>query len=238
MKNLLLLLLLSNGLMCFSNSNPIKNEGAGNDYLNSIEEKIFEIENRYNKYYLQQLREDIKICQEAILDLKKTPISDSLKQIKYDLLMQTFDKIEYADYIIESIEIEKEQYTNRYFETWDKMFHLKRKVDRLYTKISVNENLALNQKSEFLSYRKKYLHEAYTNIYEYNFSKLKNLNECDYKNKTDVLNSTISLLEASEKLLFADDTKELERSLKKITDTNEIKKLLSTHSLAKDIVWF
>jgi hypothetical protein len=238
MKNLLLLLLLSNGLVYFSYSNPIKNEGAGNDYLNSIEEKIYEIENRYNKYYLEQFREDIKICQNAILDLKKNPISDSLKQIKYDLLMQTFDKIEYADFIIESIETEKERYTNRYFKTWDKMFHLKLRVDKLYTKISVNENLALNQKSEFLTYRKKYLHEAYVNVYEYNFSKLKNLNECDYKNKIDVINSTISLLEVSEKLLFANDTKELEKSLKKITDTNEIKKLLSTHSLAKDIIWY
>ena len=208
------------------------------DQIKLIEGKINLIQEKYKNHEIEQFKVDLNLCLKTISVLKISVSKDSVYQRNLNILIETFNKIEYADFIIDNIELEKEKYTDRYFEIWDKMFRQKLKVDRLYTKVNVNENIALNQKSEFLTFRKKNLYDVYNKIYNLNLSKLKKLNECDYKNKIDVIISTISLLDAFEKLLLADNTKTLEKSLKKITDIDEMKKILNAHQLSKDIIWF
>jgi len=207
------------------------------EYVASIKSKLIMIRAKYEEYHLYQLNSDIDMCFESIktIELYSENKGDSIYQANYDILLNQFDKIEYADFLMESIEIEKDNLSTEYFALWNKIFSMKIRVDKLYSKTNIAQNIALDVNEEIISYRKRQIYFACSALYSNFVKDLKRAIECDYITKIKVLRKMDTLLDVSEKLLYADNIRTLEKSLKKLTKPNQIIEVMSEHEIAKSI---
>ena len=214
-----------------------KFEGEKDELLITIQIKLESLKSKYESHGLTKMEGDIGKCEEMIGYMESLDKSSEKYQETYEKLLVYYDKIEYADLILESLEIAKEKQSSRYFVLWDRVYALKNRVDRLYTKTEKSGSMALSISSETTSYRKKNIYAAYNNLYDHYLGRLKGVSPCEYMDRIDVLMTMQGFLKMSEELLKESDTKDFEKDLRRIDSSEEIILVFSAHPLGQGINW-
>ena len=194
---------------------------SGNDDLNQIKDDLASIKVFYKEYEIKIILDQINSTFKMIDQYERTQESRLLKTIK-----KSHETILFTHQVVQSIEREKEHAADQYFKLWDKVFYLKKRVDDLYQDKKVLKNYQLNIEKETVILRKKRIFDGYQAIYNGKLEILKKTNECDYRRKIDILNDIERALIKCEKLLYREDTKELEKMIKKAESLEEIENLI------------
>jgi hypothetical protein len=79
---------------------------------------------------------------------------------------------------------------------------------------------------KYQSVRRRNIYEACSNIFNSGLLNLKSTGDCDHYERIQILNELIPVLRKCEKLSYADDTRELERDLKKEEGTEKMVELI------------
>ena len=186
-----------------------------------IKSDLLEILEYYNEFEIVSFKEDINNILLLIEEFENSGNEELFLSIN-----QKYKLVKYAHELSLDLSYESEQFKTTYFNEWNNITYLKKRVDNLYTYQASVGIAALGQDSEETRVRKKAIYAGYNLTFDQYMSKLKATNECDYRDKISLLKSLEPVLLKSEKLLTMDDTSNLEKELKKEEDVQVIEKAI------------
>jgi hypothetical protein len=121
----------------------------------------------------------------------------------------------------------KEEWSNTYFNLWEQTYALKTQIDKMYIKEEkMNVHYGGMDNYEYQSVRKRNLYEACTEIYNTALINLKSTGDCDFYERILILEELIPILRKCEKLSYAQETRDLEKELKKEDDVQVMENLI------------
>ena len=128
----------------------------------------------------------------------------------------------------------KEEWSNEYFKLWEQTYALKTRIDRTYVKEEkMNVHYGGMSDYKYQSVRKRNLYDACTNIYNASLLGLKSTGDCDHYERIQILNRLLPVMSKCEKLSFAEDTRGLEKDLRKEKDTQNQGQLILDFEIAE-----
>ena len=189
------------------------NESSINNYKN-------EVVNIYKQYQGLELQTLDSEYQQFLLEVKKS-------EPDIEMVEAFVNKLGFYHSLKQEESINLERTSTKYFKLSAKVFQYKERVQKLFVSIRGSGSFyggMENQKQAVI--QKKRLYEAGMLVFDTNMLSVKNTNPCDPATRIDYLSDNMKMLIKMEKLLMADDTKELEKSLKNLEDTEKIKELI------------
>lgn len=169
----------------------------GNFHSSAISTKILFFKNEYDRF--------------------QNETNDHIKESIYQNLIKVFDQIKFTYEVLNDIEYQKTLLEQQYYSLWNKSFILKDKVDKLYIvrrKVSGNIYVEANPEQR-KTIRKKNIYLAGDMVYNSLLIELKNTNQCDFVGRIAVLERVNKLLEKMETLATTEDTRDIEKELKR-----------------------
>ncbi len=185
--------------------------------LNIVEEQF--------EYFNNNLRQT-----ERILSEMDDSENAEIKNKFFDLYESTLDSYDHLLNLYDfytQLQDKKEAWSNEYFSLWEQTYALKTRIDRVYVKEEkMNVHYGGMSDYKYQSVRKRNLYEACTNIYNASLLDLKSTGDCDHYERIQILNGLLPVMTKCEKLSFAEDTRDLERDLRKEEDTRKMARLI------------
>jgi len=173
----------------------------------------------------QQLNNDLYRVEEALKRMGDTEeIGDKNEFFDlYENALKSYNSlVSLYDFYIQ-MENKKERWSSQYFKLWEQTYALKSRIDLLYVKEEkMNVHYGGMKDAKYTSVRKRSIYEACNVIYNYNLVKLKRLNDCNFYERIQLLDGLIPVLRKCEKLAYEDNTRNLEKSLKKTDDPEQM----------------
>ncbi len=121
------------------------------------------------------------------------------------------------------IEKENDRLRGEYHNHWNETYYRKKRVENLFIKIDTIHHYYGSAKGvQKVTIRKKNIYEPGMLAYDEYEWKLRNLKQCDFRNRISHLKQMQALLIRLEELLYLNNTRELEKSLRKETDIEVI----------------
>ncbi len=189
--------------------------------VSEIKSDLLQILAYYEPLEVTEFKEEIVDVLQLIKEFEESENEDT-----FQLINERYELIAFAHKFSLELASAEEAVKTRYFRVWDQVTYLKKRVDNLYTFKESVGNSALGFDSEEVNVYKKPIYIAYNVIFDEYMNKLKGTYECEYQQKIEYLSQIIPVLAKCENLLTQENTKELEKSLKKLENVEEIEKML------------
>jgi hypothetical protein len=200
--------------------------------LARIKENSAEIYQTLEFYHLNIVEEEfrdfqasVKQTEEAIADLtgsEKTDMKNKFIDL-YEITLQSYTGLVNLYDFYNQLQDKKEEWSNTYFYLWEQTYDLKTRVDKMYVKEEkMNVHYGGMDNYKYQSVRKRNLYEACIEIYNTGLLNLKATGDCEHYKRILILEEIIPVLRKCEKLSFSEDTRALEKDLKKVEDAQAI----------------
>ena len=197
----------------------------------------------YNLIGLEREVELIRTLNDSICSFKEKITDQSIENSEIELIRQkvsdfvtrfqtSWKKIQFAIELQSEIERENEILSIEYHNLWSNVFLYRTRISTLY--IQKRESNMLYggvTKDERTYVIKNRIYEAGSEIYDDYLMRVRNINQANYYDRIQILQDAKAILVKLEKLLFHEDTKELEKSLKKDLTTSEKLELIKSFSI-------
>lgn len=148
----------------------------------------------------------------------------------FDLYESTLESYEHLLNLYDfytQLQEKKEEWSDEYFNLWEQTYALKIKIDNIYVKEEkMNVHYGGMSDYKYQSVRKRNLYEACINIYNASLDNLKSTGDCDHYTRIQILNRLLPVMRKCDKLSFAEDTRDLEKDLRKEEDTEKMAQLI------------
>lgn len=168
--------------------------------------------------------EKITLTKKSLKELSDSQDAD-LRDKFYDLYELTLDSYnKLTDLYAFSVQMEnkEEQWSNQYFNLWEQTYAYRTRIDNLYVKEEkVNVHYGGMKDAKMTKVRKRKIYESCISVYDQSLAELKRLNDCDHYGRIQILEDVLPVLKSCGKLAIIDNTKELEKSLRKAEDASE-----------------
>ncbi len=237
---ILIFFLISFNGNCFSIDNDSSNNGLSKSEcfaeVKRIQKESEEIYSIFSVFDLQiieeeyqQLNTDLSNVEEALnrmADAEEIGNGNEFFDL-YENAMKSYNTfVGLYDFYIQ-MENKKDRWSSQYFKLWEQTYASKSRIDILYVKEEkMNVHYGGMKDAKYTSVRKRSIYESCNTIYNYNLMQLKRFNDCNFYDRILLLNDLIPVLRKCEKLVFAEGTRSLEKSLKKTDDTEQMAKLI------------
>ncbi len=167
---------------------------------------------------------------EQLLDELNDSERTDLKNKFYELYESTLDSynhlMNFSDFY-RQLENKKEEWSDNYFNLWEQTYVSKTRMDKMYVKEEkMNVHYGGMSDYKYESVRKRNLYEACTNIFNARLLDLKSTGDCDHYDRIQILNHLLPVMQKCEKLAFEEDTRDLEKELKKEEDSQKMTELI------------
>jgi hypothetical protein len=137
----------------------------------------------------------------------------------YESTLDSYDRLLILYDFYTQLQDKKEEWSNEYFSLWEKTYTLKTRIDRMYVKEEkMNVHYGGMSDYKYQSVRKRNLYEACTNIYNASLLDLKSTGDCEHYERIQILIRLLPVMSKCEKLSFEENTRDLERDLRKEDD--------------------
>ena len=156
--------------------------------------------------------------------------STSIKNEFFDLYESALDSynslINLYDFY-RQLEDKKEAWSTEYFKLWEQTYAMKTRIDNLYIKEEkMNVHYGGLNDYKYESVRKRNLYEACSNIFNSGLLELKSTGDCDHYDRILILEQLLPVMRKCEKLSYTDNTRDLERNLKREDDIQIMSELI------------
>jgi hypothetical protein len=171
----------------------------------------------------------MKQAEEALAGLngsEKTEMKNRFIDL-YETTLESYTGLEnlYDFYI--QLEDKKEEWSNVYFNLWEQTYGLKTRIDKMFVKKEkMNVHYGGMDNYKYHSVRKRNLYEACSEIYNTGLLNLKSTGDCDHYERILILEELIPVLRKCEKLSYSEETRDLEKDLKKVEDVQVMEDLI------------
>ena len=133
------------------------------------------------------------------------------------------DKLKFTLKVYKEINEENERLSFEYHGKWNNLFQYRKRIENLFVEEeTINMYYGSVTELKKLKIRKRNLYEAAIFVYDSKLFDLKNLSQCDYIPRIKTIEETKALLVRMEELLFEENTRPLEKSLKNDRDEKSI----------------
>jgi len=189
--------------------------------------EIFELEIVEEEY--QKLSEDLIRAEQILDDLSRS--DDTKVRNEFFDLFETTRKsygtlVNLYDFYLQ-LERKKDQWSNEYFELWERTYAYKTRIDQLYIKEEkVNVHYGGMKDTKVTKIRKKNIYTACESVYNKKLEQLKRLPDCDHYGRIVLLEELMPVLRKCSKLVLVDGTRSLEKELKKTEDPEVLSELI------------
>ncbi len=182
------------------------------------------VENEYEKLNVQVSRV------EKVLNEMSGNESTAVKNKFYDLFESALDSynrlVNYYDFY-RQMEDKKEAWSNEYFSLWEQTYAWKTRMENNYVKEEkMNVHYGGMSDYKYKSVIKRQLYEACNIYYDAGMEMLKGTGDCDYYDRIQILKEMLPVIQKCEKLAYEEDTRPLEKKIKKIEDPEKISKMI------------
>ncbi|MEM7552415.1 MAG: hypothetical protein AAF363_22215 [Bacteroidota bacterium] len=161
----------------------------------------------------KRIKSRVKYLEKSNVDVRSE--LDSIQK----LTLFSYLKLSAIDTFYKEWSLKQDRLETEYYRSWNDVFQLKGRVENLFIETKeYNFNFGGLDEKESVKINKRHLYNAMSEAYKYDLKILKNIKQCDYKDRIRVLSHTKELLVKSEDILFDKNTKALEKSLKNIED--------------------
>ena len=156
-------------------------------------------------------------------DLSSVSHFQQAAQRLYQHVESSYEKMLFAKQIYLETEVKNDRLGTEYHNVWNNVFQYRNRVQKLFVKEEqVNMHFGSLTDVEKVTVRKKNIYEAGIRVYDHYLSKVRNLKQCNYQARINELRRAKAILVAIEELLYAEGTRQLEKSLKKDFDITSI----------------
>ncbi|QSE96190.1 hypothetical protein [Fulvivirga lutea] len=201
--------------------------GEKDEKVTSYKKEIKNIYSNYKSFHFPTLDETYKDFVEAIEIYNEDSSESNFIEVEH-----LADKIKFFHKLKEEEKWHDEAISNRYFDLSAEVFQYKRRVDNLFIVERGSGSFYGGMENHTNSViQKKRLYEAGMLAYEENLKEVKHTNHCDYAQRIEYLTENKNLLVKMETILAADDTRDFEKSLKNLEDTEKIKELIFNYQI-------
>jgi hypothetical protein len=145
----------------------------------------------------------------------------------YDLTVTSYHELLNQYDFYRQLEERKEAWSDEYFRLWEQTYALKKRIDVMYVKEEkMNVHYGGMSDYKYQSVRKRNLYEACINIYESSLADLKSSADCDHYARIQILNRLLPVMNKCEELSFDENTRDLEKDLRKEDDPQKMAELI------------
>jgi hypothetical protein len=153
----------------------------------------------------------------------------------YESTQDSFDKLLLLYDFYVQLQDKKEEWSNEYFSLWEKTYALRSRIDEIYVKEEkMNVHYGAMSDYKYQSVRKRNLYEACINIYNVSLLELKSTGDCDHYERIQILTRLLPVLKKCEKLSFSENTRGLEKDLRKEEETQKMARLIIDYDIGKE----
>ncbi len=201
-----------------------------------IETDAILIHETLDVYHLDVVEEEYNRLTTSLDQVKHTlaelKISEStvIKNQFYDLyesIVNSYDKLVTLYDFYRQLENKKEEWSNQYFRLWEQTYDLKTRVERVYVKEEkMNVHYGGLSDYKYKSVYKRNLYESCNSFYNASLLNLKSTGDCDHYQRILILEKVIPVLRKCEKLSAHEETRSLEKELRKTDDPEKIEQLI------------
>ena len=230
--------------------------GTGTELASKVREKIDQLES--NKARVEQILESVKDWDNGIIANQGVIYNDALAKLntmykevydkaeleavelaRYEVMIENelnraqlaYEKLHFLKKAIEVKEMKEDEWEDIYFRLWNNISEKKERVDDAYIRTSKNNTYYGGASEvEIQQIRKRKLYDA--GMSYYNNALLHLRREKDYKDRIEIEEKVIALLDRMNKLIL-EDTRALEKQLKKASDIEEYYNLIVNFEVRK-----
>jgi len=142
-------------------------------------------------------------------------------------MLSTYNKLFNLYEFYLQLEEKKEEWSDEYFRLWEQTYALKMRIDKMYVKEEkMNVHYGGMSDYKYQSVRRRNIYEACSSIFNSRLLKLKSTGDCDHYERIQILNELLPVLRKCEKLSYTEDTRELEKDLKRVEGTDKMADLI------------
>jgi hypothetical protein len=243
-----LLIVLETGAKAYDGRDTTRTSSSWSDQLieyksemQRIKEEGEEIHEIFNILDLLVVEETYEQLTERIHDTESrlrmleedesTPMKNEFFD-RYESMLTTYNKLINLYEFYRQLEERKEQWSDEYFSLWEQTYALKTRIDKMYVKEEkMNVHYGGMSDYKYQSVRRRNIYEACSGIFNAGLLKLKSTGDCDHYERIQILNKMIPLLRKCEKLSYTDDTRELEKELRREDDMDNMAELILNFDL-------
>lgn len=168
---------------------------------------------------------------ENITDEEEAELGDHFYE-SYNEAIKSYSKLITLYDLYMALEDRKESWSDQYFRLWETVFVLKTRVDNLYVR---EENMNMHyggmKDYKYESIRKRNIYEVCNSIYNEGIMDLKGTGDCAHYERIQILNEVLPVLKKCDKLAIIENTRDLEKQLKKADDLEVQRKTLLDYPL-------
>ncbi|MCZ6802708.1 MAG: hypothetical protein O7D86_01925 [Proteobacteria bacterium] len=196
----------------------------------------------YHLIGLEREVELIRIINDSICSFKGKITDQSIENSEIELIRQnvsdfvtrfqtSWKKIQFAIELQSEIERENEILSVEYHNLWSDVFLYRTRISTLYIQKKESNMFYGGVTGERTYVIKNRIYEAGSEIYDDYLMRVRNINQANYYDRIQILQDAKTILVKLEKLLFHEDTKQLEKNLKKDLTTSEKLELIKSFSI-------
>lgn len=209
-----------------------------NNFNEGLSEEVSKLTVRESKmssfftglYDIIEIKDELKYLSSDINEIKSKLYNNDNSNLE-NLITEakiTLDKIELVYSAFEGFNYNQELLSEDYFDLWNVVFQKKIIVDKLFMKVNIHSSSYAGQnESEFVEIKKKGIYHPCQKLYDHYLLLIRNVNQCDYAKRINILKKTQTLLFKMEDLAKTRNTREVEKVLKKITRVEDIEQYIT-----------
>ena len=170
----------------------------------------------------------MKLDQDELEANQEALVEDS--DYLFNNIQLSFDKIIFASQVYKDLKAEDERLSFEYHRKWNDLFQTRNRIENLYVvEETINRYYGSETELKKLKIRKKHLYNAGIFVYNAELLELKNVSQCDYIPRIKIVEETKKLLVKLEELVYIENTRDLEKSLKNDREEDSIINKINTY---------
>ena len=158
--------------------------------------------------------------------LEKTYPDDQISEM-LEKANESVEKLRFTSKVLKKIEIEKSDAQREYHRLWSNLYQSRDLIEKLYVKTEDMSGMyggLYGESSENVT--KRQIYKGGVEIYDDYIKQLKGMNECDHANKIFIIEDALEVMNYLEELFSQEDTKEIEKKLRKAKTLEQKKRIL------------